>query len=65
MTGLEVLERIRGVDPHVKVVLSSGYRAGEEDESDRFSEASAFLSKPYRAESLIRIIRDVLDGTSS
>jgi PAS domain S-box-containing protein len=65
MTGLEVLEKIRAVDPHVKVVLSSGYRAGEEDESDRFSEASAFLSKPYRAESLIRIIRDVLDGTSS
>jgi PAS domain S-box-containing protein len=65
MTGLEVLERIRAVDPLVKVVLSSGYRGGEEDGSDRFSEASAFLSKPYRADSLVRIVRDVLDGTSS
>jgi CheY-like chemotaxis protein len=65
MTGLEVLERIRAVDPLVKVVLSSGYRGGEEDGMDRFSEASAFLSKPYRADSLVRLVRDVLDGTSS
>jgi PAS domain S-box-containing protein len=64
MSGLEVLERIRAIDPLVKVVLSSGYRAGEEDDSDRFSEASAFLSKPYRAASLVRIVRDVLDRTS-
>jgi len=65
MSGLEVLERIRKVDPKVKVVLSSGYRAEEVHDPERFSGASAFLSKPYRVDVLSRIIRDVLDGVPS
>jgi len=65
MSGLEVLERIRKIDPRVKVVLSSGYRAEDPHSKERFSEASAFLSKPYRADVLAGIVRDVLDGVSS
>ncbi len=65
MSGLEVMERIRKVDSQVKVVLSSGYRAEEAHDRERFSGASAFLSKPYRMDVLSRTIRDVLDGISS
>ena len=65
MSGLEVLERIRKVDPEVKVVLSSGYRAEAMHDPERFSAASAFLSKPYRVDVLARTIRDVLDGVPS
>ena len=65
MSGLEVLEQIRKIDPQVKVVLSSGYRAEDPHSMERFSEASAFLSKPYRADVLASIVREVLDGVSS
>lgn len=65
MSGLEVLERIRKVDPTVKVVLSSGYRAEGGNDPERLSGASAFLSKPYRVDVLSRTIRDVLDGVPS
>ena len=65
MSGLEVLERIRKVDPKVKVVLSSGYRAEEAHDPEHLSVASAFLSKPYRLEGLSRTVREVLDGVPS
>ena len=64
MSGMEVLERIRKIDPRAKVVLSSGYRDDETRKTDRLSEASAFLPKPYRADMLARIVRDVLDDRS-
>ncbi len=65
MSGLEVLERIRKIDPRMKVVLSSGYRAEDSHDREGLSEATAFLSKPYRADVLARLVRDVLDGVSA
>lgn len=55
LSGIEVLTRIRNVDPQAKVILSSGYPSGET------SRASAFLPKPYRAGLLTRVVREVLD----
>ena len=62
MSGLEVLERIRKINPRAKVVLSSGHRADEAHSPEHISRASAFLPKPYRADMLTRIVREVLDG---
>jgi PAS domain S-box-containing protein len=55
LSGSEVLTRIRNLNPHAKVILSSGYPSGET------YRASAFLAKPYRANTLIRVVREVLD----
>ena len=55
LSGTEALTRIRNLNPYAKVILSSGYPSGET------SRASAFLPKPYRAEMLTRIVREVLD----
>jgi PAS domain S-box-containing protein len=55
LSGSEVLTRIRNLNPHAKVILSSGYPSGET------YRASAFLPKPYRADTLIRVVREVLD----
>ncbi|MDA8122966.1 MAG: response regulator [Deltaproteobacteria bacterium] len=55
MSGADVLTRIRTLNPHARVILSSGYQTGEHHL------ASAFLPKPYRAEDLARIVREVLD----
>ncbi|MBI5576986.1 MAG: PAS domain S-box protein [Deltaproteobacteria bacterium] len=58
LSGSEVLERIRGMNPGAKVIMSSGHPSRET------SRASAFLPKPYRADKLTRIVRDVLDRSS-
>jgi nitrogen-specific signal transduction histidine kinase/CheY-like chemotaxis protein len=55
LTGADVLTRIRTLNPLAKIILSSGYPTGESQG------ASAFLPKPYRAEGLTRIVREVLD----
>jgi len=55
LSGSEVLTRIRNLNPHAKVILSSGYQSGET------YRASAFLPKPYRADTLTRVVREVLD----
>ena len=55
LSGTDVLARIRDLHPDAKVILSSGYPSSET------SRASAFLPKPYRAELLTRIVREVLD----
>jgi DNA-binding NtrC family response regulator len=65
MSGMEVLGRIREIDNQAKVVLSSGYRADEAGSLISFPGASAFLAKPYRADMLTRVVRDVLDESPS
>ncbi|NJD61266.1 MAG: PAS domain S-box protein [Deltaproteobacteria bacterium] len=55
LSGSEVLTRIRNLNPQVKVILSSGYPSGDT------YRASAFLPKPYRATTLMRVVREVLD----
>jgi signal transduction histidine kinase/CheY-like chemotaxis protein len=55
LSGSEVLTRIRNLNPLAKVILSSGYQSGET------YRASAFLPKPYRANTLMRVVREVLD----
>jgi PAS domain S-box-containing protein len=56
LSGTEVLARIRDLNPGASVILSSGYPSVET------SRANAFLPKPYRADTLARVVRDVLDS---
>jgi PAS domain S-box-containing protein len=55
MSGNEVLTRIRKLDRDAKVIISSGHPSRETPR------ASAFLPKPYRADTLTRLVREVLD----
>ncbi|HEY7528463.1 MAG TPA: response regulator, partial [Candidatus Deferrimicrobiaceae bacterium] len=55
LSGSEVLTRIRSINPQAKIILSSGYPSGDT------YRASAFLPKPYRANTLMRVVREVLD----
>ncbi|RJP20039.1 MAG: PAS domain S-box protein [Deltaproteobacteria bacterium] len=54
-SGLEVFRAIRAMNPSAKVILSSGNTPSEEIGE------TAFLPKPYRADTLARIVRSVLD----
>jgi two-component system, cell cycle sensor histidine kinase and response regulator CckA len=60
MDGAETLRRLRGMDPTVKVVLSSGY--GEEEAMGRFEGLglSGFLQKPYNWSRLKEILASYL-----
>ncbi|HBO70158.1 MAG TPA: hypothetical protein DD658_08550 [Deltaproteobacteria bacterium] len=61
LSGMEVLERIRKLDPGARVILSSGYRSEDDEAAGKASRASAFLAKPYRADLLAKTVREVLD----
>ncbi|MGE5190106.1 MAG: PAS domain S-box protein [Gemmatimonadota bacterium] len=65
LSGLEVLERMRALDPGVRVILSSGYPVESGYAGSIGARPAAFLQKPYRPEALSRLVRDVLDGRSS
>lgn len=58
--GMETFDRLRELNPDVRVILSSGY-----DVDDRVKEvlgrgALGFLQKPYHIETLLNMIRKVL-----
>jgi len=62
LNGKEVFNGIRQIDPVAKVVLCSGYI--EENMADHFPDwkVSGFLQKPYKLETLITLLRSVLNG---
>ena len=62
LSGLEVLARMRAFDPAVRVILSSGYPIESGYAGPIEARPAAFLQKPYRADALSRVVRDVLDG---
>jgi PAS domain S-box-containing protein len=61
MGGKKCLEKLKIQFPEVKVIIASGYGSYEiMKRPDEFG-ASAFLSKPYTLDLLIRKVREVLD----
>jgi two-component system cell cycle sensor histidine kinase/response regulator CckA len=60
VSGREALRLLRQYDPHVRVVLASGYSAEHLDDRER-CEALAFISKPYRPQDLVRTVQAALD----
>ncbi|MBE0556197.1 MAG: response regulator, partial [Proteobacteria bacterium] len=58
-SGLEAMREIRAIDPAAKIILSSGHTIAEDTGN------AAFLPKPYRADVLARMVRNVLDAGGS
>ncbi|MGO9611576.1 MAG: ATP-binding protein [Dissulfurispiraceae bacterium] len=52
MGGEETIKRLREIDPHVKAIMSSGYSDTQVISNYRSYGFAAFLSKPYRMDSL-------------
>ena len=57
MNGLELAERIASTSPLVKVILTSGYLATEDN---RLPATATFVPKPYQAEQISALLRDRL-----
>ncbi|NPV92427.1 MAG: response regulator [Firmicutes bacterium] len=60
MSGIEVMERIRGLDPQAKVIIISGSMDGESFKNACDLGATACLEKPLDASELIRTLREAL-----
>ena len=58
--GIETLARLKGLDPEVKVILSSGYATDPVMQNFREHGFLAAVPKPYRIEHLSRVLSEVL-----
>jgi DNA-binding NtrC family response regulator len=65
MGGSEVFQGLRNLDPHVEVLLCSGYSI--QGEADRLigMGASGFIQKPFSLRGLEQSINDVLQPEGS
>jgi len=62
LNGIELAKRIQGARPATKVVLMSGYAPADVAKIAGEESALPVIWKPFRAESLLRMIENVLKG---
>lgn len=60
LSGASALVKIREADPKAKVILSSGFVADESLGERERQGIAAYLQKPYRAESILTVVREVI-----
>jgi len=62
LSGPSALERIRGINPSIPVIFTSGYSEESEMLTSLVTSGDALLlQKPYPPKELARKIRDLLD----
>jgi len=64
VSGLQLAERLLGVQPKLKIIYTTGYTAHEIDTQIMTRTNANFLQKPYSYESLARLVRKSLDQSS-
>ncbi|PIW26234.1 MAG: hypothetical protein COW30_16045 [Rhodospirillales bacterium CG15_BIG_FIL_POST_REV_8_21_14_020_66_15] len=62
MRGMDLIEKIKAVRPHVPCILCTGYSDTLTDETARAGGADAFFQKPVSASRLGRMLADLLGG---
>ena len=63
ITGLDLVERLRKEKSALKAIISSGYAADPEAPHPAAGQEITYLSKPYQAAALAKIVRRCLDRT--
>ena len=61
MSGGETFDRLREIDPHVRVLLSSGYSINGEAKTIMDRGCNGFIQKPFHLEKLSGKVREMLD----
>jgi CheY-like chemotaxis protein len=62
MSGGETFDKLRAINPHVKVVLSSGYSINGQASEIMQRGCNGFIQKPFNIKELSQKIREVLDS---
>jgi PAS domain S-box-containing protein len=60
LSGAVVYRRLRELNPHLAIILTSGYDAEAVLQQFPENDCSAFLQKPYRSEHLTAKVREIL-----
>jgi CheY-like chemotaxis protein len=61
MDGRTTILVLQQINPAVKIIAASGLRANEEVVKATVKGVKHFIAKPYSAEELLNLLRDVLD----
>jgi PAS domain S-box-containing protein len=61
MGGKQCLEKLIEINPHIKVVIATGYSEDQSFVENAGKEARRILAKPYDVAQIVTAIRDVLD----
>jgi two-component system cell cycle sensor histidine kinase/response regulator CckA len=65
MGGGETFDRLKAIDPHVKVLLSSGYSVKGEASDILARGCQGFIQKPFNIAALSEKLREILDDPSA
>jgi len=65
LSGQEILSALKAINPHVKVILTSGYNLDALVSSSLSEGICDFLQKPFRIEDIAQKVRQVLDERSA
>jgi CheY-like chemotaxis protein len=61
MGGREAFERLRDINPNLRIIILTGYGKGVLERPTFTSEINEFLQKPFQLEDLATKVRHVLD----
>jgi PAS domain S-box-containing protein len=64
MSGRELADRIAEVRPGTPVLFTSGYTDGDIVRRGLLDPGAAFVQKPFGPETILRVVRERLEGTS-
>jgi len=62
MSGCECLAKLRNLDPHVKVLVASGYGGTDLESRVLNFGAVGFMHKPFNLANFSRKLREILDA---
>ncbi len=61
MSGKEVADALRAINPDVKIIITSGYSEEEVTSKLGTTRVAAFIQKPYRLQSLLSLVNSVME----
>ena len=63
LSGAETYDRLKAINPEIKVLLSSGYSMNSQAEAILARGCKGFIQKPFNIEQISKKIREILDHT--
>ena len=62
LSGKELAERLRLLQPEIKVIFMSGYESNILSSGNKFGPDAIFLQKPFRPAELNNAVREILES---
>jgi len=62
MNGVECLEAMAAINPKVKALIATGYWVDAQTKKKLAANAKGLVSKPFKAEEFLGLLRSILDG---